>query len=160
MRKSWQVFHDRSLLLRSFWSFILLVLEYCSAADSYLKLLDRVVVVPQRVCPSKTAPLRKSKHLAGECHRSSGLLMLCCVLMCMSAGSGSLCVLGYGCQCYSVCRLHQRNHLFSIGKLAEQCDVCNKACWGVLSQHVVVRVLSGVCRGEEYLILCWDQVFV
>ena len=48
MRKSWQVFHDRSLLLRSFWSFVLPVLEYCSAvwcsaADSHLKLLDRVV---------------------------------------------------------------------------------------------------------------------
>ena len=43
-----QVFHDRSLLLRSFWSFVLPVLEYCSvvwcsAADSHLKLLDRVV---------------------------------------------------------------------------------------------------------------------
>ena len=48
MRKSWQVFHDRSLLLRSFWCFVLPVLEYCSAvwcsaADSHLKLLDRVV---------------------------------------------------------------------------------------------------------------------
>ena len=43
MRKSWQVFHDQSLLLRSFWSFVLPVLEYCSAADSHLKLLDRVV---------------------------------------------------------------------------------------------------------------------
>ena len=48
MRKSWQVFHDWSLLLRSFWSFVLLVLEYCSAvwcsaADAHLKLLDRVV---------------------------------------------------------------------------------------------------------------------
>ena len=47
MRKSWQVFHDRSLLLRSFWTFGLPVLEYCSAvwcsaADSHLKLLDRV----------------------------------------------------------------------------------------------------------------------
>ena len=31
MRKSWQVFHDRSLLLRYFWSFVLPVLEYCSA---------------------------------------------------------------------------------------------------------------------------------
>ena len=46
MRKSWQVFHDRSLLLRSFCSFVLPVLEYCSAvwcsaADSHLKLLDR-----------------------------------------------------------------------------------------------------------------------
>ena len=29
MRKSWQVFHDRSLLLRSFWNFFLPVLEYC-----------------------------------------------------------------------------------------------------------------------------------
>ena len=48
MRKSWQVFHYRSLLLRSFWSFILPILEYCSAvwcsaADSHLNLLDRVV---------------------------------------------------------------------------------------------------------------------
>ena len=41
--KSWQVFHDRSILLRSFWSFVLPVLECCSAADSHLKLLDRVV---------------------------------------------------------------------------------------------------------------------
>ena len=30
-RKSWQVFHDRSLLLKPFWSFVLPVLEYCSA---------------------------------------------------------------------------------------------------------------------------------
>ena len=28
MRTSWHVFHDRSLLLRSFWSFVLPVLEY------------------------------------------------------------------------------------------------------------------------------------
>ena len=38
----------RSLILRSFYSFVLPVLEYCSsvwcsAADSHLKLLDRVV---------------------------------------------------------------------------------------------------------------------
>ena len=48
MRKSWQVFHDRSFILRYFWGFVLPVLEYCSAvrcsaADSHLKLLDRVV---------------------------------------------------------------------------------------------------------------------
>ena len=48
MRKSWQLFHDRSVLLRSFWSFVLPVLEYCSAVwcsalDSHLKLLDRFV---------------------------------------------------------------------------------------------------------------------
>ena len=48
MRKSWQVFHDRSLLPISFWSFVLPVVEYCSAvwcsaAGSHFKLLDRVV---------------------------------------------------------------------------------------------------------------------
>ena len=48
MRKSWQVFHDQSLLRRSFWSLVLPVLEYCSAVwcsatDSHLELLDRVV---------------------------------------------------------------------------------------------------------------------
>ena len=48
VRKSLQVFHDRSLLLRSSWSFVLPGLEYCSAvwrsaADLHLKLLYRVV---------------------------------------------------------------------------------------------------------------------
>ena len=46
--KSWQVFHDRSLLGRCFRGFVLPVLEYCtavwcSAADIHLRLLDRVV---------------------------------------------------------------------------------------------------------------------
>ena len=48
LRKSWRVFHDRSLLERCFWGFVLPVLEYCSAvwcsaADTHLKLLDRAV---------------------------------------------------------------------------------------------------------------------
>ena len=48
MRKSWQVFPDRSLLLISFYSSVLPVLAYCSAvwcsvANSHLKLVDRVV---------------------------------------------------------------------------------------------------------------------
>ena len=48
MRKSSQLFHDRLLLGRFFRGFVLPVLEYrfdlwCSAADTHLKLLDRVV---------------------------------------------------------------------------------------------------------------------
>ena len=43
MRKSWQVFHDRSLFLICFWSFVLQVFEYWSAADLHLKLVHRVV---------------------------------------------------------------------------------------------------------------------
>ena len=48
LRKSWQVFHDRLFLGRCFRGFVLAVLEYssavwCSAADTHLKLLDRVV---------------------------------------------------------------------------------------------------------------------
>ena len=48
LRKSWQVFHDRLLLGRGFWGFVMPVLEYCaavwiSAADTHRKLLDRVV---------------------------------------------------------------------------------------------------------------------
>ena len=48
LRKSWLVFHDRLLIGRCFWGFVLPVLEYCSAvwcsaADTHLKLLDRVV---------------------------------------------------------------------------------------------------------------------
>ena len=46
LRKSWRVFHDRSLQERCFRGFVLPVLEYCSelscsAADTHLKLLDR-----------------------------------------------------------------------------------------------------------------------
>ena len=48
LKKSWRVFHDRSLLGRCFRGFVLPVLEYCSAvwcsaADTHLKLLDRAV---------------------------------------------------------------------------------------------------------------------
>ena len=46
LRKSWRVFHDRSLLGKCFRGFVLPVLEYCSAvwcsaADTHLKLLDQ-----------------------------------------------------------------------------------------------------------------------
>ena len=48
LRKSWRVFHDRSLLGRCFRGFILPVLVCCSAvwfsaADTHIKLLDRAV---------------------------------------------------------------------------------------------------------------------
>ena len=48
LRKSSRLFHDRSLIERCFRGFVLPVLEYCSAvwcsaADTHLKLLDRVV---------------------------------------------------------------------------------------------------------------------
>ena len=48
LRKSWRVFHDRSLPGRCFRGFVLLVFEYCSAvwcwaADTHLRLLDRAV---------------------------------------------------------------------------------------------------------------------
>ena len=47
LRKSWRVFHDRLLIGKCFWGFVLPVLEYCSAvwclaADTHLKLLDVV----------------------------------------------------------------------------------------------------------------------
>ena len=50
LRKSWRVFHDRSLLGRCLGGFVLPVLEYCSAvwcsaADTHHKLLDRVVSI-------------------------------------------------------------------------------------------------------------------
>ena len=48
LKKSWRVFHDRSLLEICFRGFVLPVLEYCSAvwysaADTHLKLLDGTV---------------------------------------------------------------------------------------------------------------------
>ena len=52
LRKSWRVFHDRSLLIRWFRGFVLPVLEYCSAVwcsagNTHLKLLDRAVSGPR-----------------------------------------------------------------------------------------------------------------
>ena len=52
LRKSWRVFHDRSLLGRCFRGFVLQLFEYCSAvwcsaADTHLKLLDRAVSGPR-----------------------------------------------------------------------------------------------------------------
>ena len=49
LRKSWRVFHDRSLLGRCFRFFVLPVSEYCSAvwcsaAYTHLKLLDPAVI--------------------------------------------------------------------------------------------------------------------
>ena len=49
LRKSSRVFHDRSLLVRCFRDFVMIILEYCSAvwcsaADTHLKLLDSVVI--------------------------------------------------------------------------------------------------------------------
>ena len=43
--KSWRVFHDRLLPGRCFRGFVLHVLEYCSAADTHLNPLNRVVSV-------------------------------------------------------------------------------------------------------------------
>ena len=48
LTKSWRVFHDKLLIGRCFWGLVLPVLEYCSAvwcsaADTHLKLQDRVV---------------------------------------------------------------------------------------------------------------------
>ena len=48
LMKSWQVFHDRLLLGRCFRGVVMPVLEYCSAvwcsaADTHLRLVDRVV---------------------------------------------------------------------------------------------------------------------
>ena len=50
LTKSWQVFHDRFLLGSLFLGFVLPVLEHCpsvwcSAGDTHLKLLERVVSV-------------------------------------------------------------------------------------------------------------------
>ena len=46
--ETWRVFHDKLLIGRCFWGFVLPILEYCSvvwcsAADTHLKLLDRIV---------------------------------------------------------------------------------------------------------------------
>ena len=84
MSKCWQVFHDLSLL-RTFWCFVLPVLEYCSgawcsAADSHLKLLDRVV--------------RSVTFLAGavlDCNLAIDNLYRCCA--CYFRSSVSQCIL-------------------------------------------------------------------
>ena len=76
LRKTWQVFHDRSLLGRCFRGFVLPVLEYCSlvwcsAADTHLKLRDLAV-----------SGARFLKIGVFECDiaRRRSLAVLCCML--------------------------------------------------------------------------------
>ena len=87
-----------------------------------------VFVGPQLVCPSKPAPLRKSNQLAGECHRSSGLLMLCCALMCVSAGHWVIMCVRLWVLVLQCVQTSSTDRLFSFGKLPEQCDVRYEAC--------------------------------
>ena len=59
------MFHDRSLLGRCFRGFVLPVLEYCSAvrcsaADTHLKLLDRVVSGDRSLIPANGGLLPRS----------------------------------------------------------------------------------------------------
>ena len=80
LRKSWQVFHDRSVLERCFQGVVLLVLEYCSsvwcsAAKTHTNLLDRAV--------------SGARYLTGcvfECdiahHRSVAVLCMLCKIKC------------------------------------------------------------------------------
>ena len=73
LRKSWRVFHDRSLLGRCFLGFVLPALEYCSAvwcsaADTHLKLVDRAV--------SGTRFLTGGVFECDICHRRS-VAVLC-----------------------------------------------------------------------------------
>ena len=92
-----------------------------------MKDLKVVVVPPQRVRPSKPAPLRKSKQLARECHRSSGLLMLCCVLMCVNAGQWVIMCIRLSVPVLQCVQTSSTESSVLFGKLPEQCDVCNEA---------------------------------
>ena len=77
-----------------------------------------VGVGPQLVCPRKPNPLRKSEQLAGECHRSRRLLLLCCALMCASAGQWVIMCIRLWVIVHSVCRLPWWNRLFFFSKFA------------------------------------------
>ena len=86
LRKSWRVFHDRSLLERCFRGFVLPVLEYCStvwctAADTHLKLLDLAVSGARflGVCLSVTLLIVDPWQYCVCCIRSG--VTLCTLLM-------------------------------------------------------------------------------
>ena len=56
MRKCWQTYHDNSIVLKCFYSFILPFFEYCSivwmsAAPTYIKMLDRVFASARFLAP-------------------------------------------------------------------------------------------------------------
>ena len=88
LRMYWRVFHDRSLLERCFWGFVLPVLEYCSAvwcsaADTHLKLLDYAVsgrCVLTGVCLSVTLFIVNLLHICVDCIRS-GVTRCTCLMM-------------------------------------------------------------------------------
>ena len=109
LRKSWRVFHDRSLLGRCFRDFVLPVLECCSAvwcstADTHQTLLDRAV--------SGCVLLRFLTGCVFECDVAHHRSVQCCV--CCIRSSVTRCTLlmvrylGRMCQCglHAVLWLH------------------------------------------------------
>ena len=119
-----------------------------------------VVVVPQLVCLSKPAPMRKSRQLAAECLRSSVLLTLCCALMCVSAGQWVImCVRLWVLvlQCVQTSST-ESSILFQEVARAVWCRKrnllrCTRSARGSASSEWRISL-------EEYLILCWDRIFV
>ena len=98
LRKFWRVFYDRSLLWRCFRGFVLSVLEkcsavWCSAADTHLKLLVRVVSGAQfqlGMCLTVTLLIVDPWQYSVCCIRSGSirctLLMVLFLPVCASAG--------------------------------------------------------------------------
>ena len=160
MRKSWQVFHDQSLLVRSFWSFVLPVLEYCSAvwcsaAYSHHKLLDRVV--------------RSAGFLAGgvlECnlaHRRS-VAELCMLFKIrsnpMHQAVHCLCRM---CRCVLLVVLWlligTRSRLLVVGLLSIAEAMCPSLClFGMILVTLCLMVWDWRVSRAEPMLSCWHDL--
>ena len=143
LRKSWRVFHDRSLLGRCFRGFVLPVLEYCSAVwgsstDTHLKLLDRAVSGARFltwVCLSVTF-LIVDTWQSCVCFIRSGVIR-CTLLMVL--------YLDHMCQLHAVLWSH-------IGTLMHRLDAEPCSTAGLLFPS---RYPSGTILLTPYLIV-WD----
>ena len=157
MRKSWQVFHDRLLLLRSFWSFVLPVLEYCSATNSHLKLLDRVVrsagFLPGGVLECNLAHRRSVAELcmlfkikSNPMHHLSGALPLPYVPVRVTRGA-------------FVAHIGTRSSLLAVGLLSIAEALCPSRC--LIETILVTLCLMAwdwrVSRAEPML-SCWHDL--
>ena len=163
MRKSWQVFHDRSLLLISFWSFVLPVFDYCSAvwcsaADSYLKLLDRVVrsagFLAGGVLDCNLAHRRSVAELcilfkikSNHMHPLSGALPLPYVSARVTRG-------------VLVANIGTRSRLLVVGFLSIAEPLCPSRClFGMILVTLCLMVWDWQVLRAQIMLSCWHDLF-
>ena len=152
------VFIDNSVLLCSYYAFVLPILEYCSpvwgsAADYHHQLLERQVHSEARLCPDQGFLSSSHRsHVTGLCmlsyrHHVTGLEMLS-----HRRHVTGLCMLSHRCHVTGLCKLSYRHHVTGLWMLSHRRHVTGlcmlshrRHVTGLCMLSIVVTWLDCVC---------------